>query len=116
MSKSVLVCGGRDFYDWKKLSVYLGAYHDEYGIEHLIHGNACGADWLAKAWAHFKGIPQTPFPADWKTHKYAAGAIRNKQMLDEGSPDLVVAFPGGNGTKDMIRQAKKAGVEVLEVS
>lgn len=28
----------------------------------------------------------------------AAGAIRNQQMLDEGKPDLVVAFKGGRGT------------------
>ena len=36
-------------------------------------------------------------------------------MLDEGKPDLVVAFPGGTGTADMIRRAKKAGVEVKEI-
>lgn len=36
-------------------------------------------------------------------------------MLDEGKPDLVVVFPGGTGTADMVRRAKKAGVEVIEV-
>ena len=36
-------------------------------------------------------------------------------MLMEGKPDLVVAFPGGAGTANMIKQARKAGVEVIEV-
>ena len=29
-------------------------------------------------------------------------------------PDLVIAFPGGHGTADMVRRAKVAGVVVLE--
>jgi hypothetical protein len=37
-------------------------------------------------------------------------------MLDEGKPDLVVAFPGGGGTKDMITRALGAGVSVHEVN
>ncbi|MEM9912925.1 MAG: hypothetical protein AAF922_19365 [Pseudomonadota bacterium] len=44
----------------------------------------------------------------------AAGPIRNKEMLDEGCPDLVVAFPGGRGTANMVKQAQAAGVEVLD--
>jgi hypothetical protein len=36
-------------------------------------------------------------------------------MLEYG-PDLVVAFPGGRGTADMVRRAKAAGCEVLEVT
>lgn len=36
-------------------------------------------------------------------------------MLDE-QPELVVAFPGGKGTADMVRKAKQAGLEVVMVS
>jgi len=36
-------------------------------------------------------------------------------MLDEGRPTLVVEFPGGRGTADLIRRARSAGVEVIEV-
>jgi hypothetical protein len=36
-------------------------------------------------------------------------------MLDEGNPDLG-AFPGGGGTKDMVRRAVKAGVPIHEVN
>jgi hypothetical protein len=35
-------------------------------------------------------------------------------MLDEGKPQLVVAFPGGRGTADMIGRARAAGVPVVE--
>ena len=36
-------------------------------------------------------------------------------LLDEGKPDLVVAFPGGGGTADMILRAERAGVPVRQV-
>jgi len=36
-------------------------------------------------------------------------------MIDEGVPDLLVAFPGVKRTADMIRRARKAGVTVLVV-
>jgi formate dehydrogenase assembly factor FdhD len=32
--------------------------------------------------------------------------------LSKGKPDLVVAFPGGRGTADMVRKAQTAGVPV----
>jgi acyl-CoA synthetase (NDP forming) len=57
----------------------------------------------------------TSFPANWKKHGKSAGPIRNQLMLDVGKPDLVIAFPGGSGTADMIRRARKAGVPVKEI-
>jgi phosphoribosylformylglycinamidine (FGAM) synthase-like amidotransferase family enzyme len=36
-------------------------------------------------------------------------------MLDESMPHLVIAFPGGRGTADMVKRSKAAGVHVLEV-
>jgi predicted Rossmann-fold nucleotide-binding protein len=36
-------------------------------------------------------------------------------MLTKGKPDIVIAFPGGSGTADMICQARKAGVPVEEI-
>jgi len=48
-------------------------------------------------------------------HGRAAGPVRNAQMLAEGKPDFVVAFPGGRGTADMCKQARARGVKVVEV-
>lgn len=118
----VLVCGGRDFYDWDLLSTELEKIHfnnlslNKDAEFHVIQGGAIGADFLAKAWAEFMGFTHQTFKADWDKHKYAAGPIRNQQMIDEGKPDLVVAFPGGNGTKDMIRKAIKNNIEVVEIN
>jgi hypothetical protein len=63
-------------------------------------------------WAIEAGIPVKPYPADWRLHGRAAGPIRNTLMLVEGRPDLVVAFPGGQGTADMTKKALRAGVKV----
>jgi len=65
-----------------------------------------------------KAMQLAPYPADWKRYGYKAGPIRNKQMLVEGKPDVVLAFPRGSlsetrGTKDMVKQARKAGVRTI---
>jgi hypothetical protein len=54
--------------------------------------------------------------ADWGQYGAPAGPIRNKTMLTQGRPDVVLAFPGGTGTADMKRQARRAGVRVVEVT
>lgn len=36
-------------------------------------------------------------------------------MIDEGKPDLVVAFPGGRGTADMVNKALAAGIKVIRI-
>ena len=108
----VLVCGGRD-YD-NKIGVFgiLGATHETLGIQTVIHGNAKGADSLADEWARENSVEVIPCPADWETHGKAAGPIRNLEMLQH-KPDLVIAFPGGNGTKDMVDKAKREGIPVI---
>lgn len=117
----VLVCGGRDYFDYVTFDKELSDIYSEFceGEDPdevvVIQGGASGADMLAKGWSKSLNFKCEEYPADWKTHGKAAGPIRNQKMLDEGKPDLVVAFPGGSGTADMVRRAKKAGVEVVEV-
>lgn len=55
------------------------------------------------------------FPAPWDFHKNSAGPIRNAWMLRFGQPDLVLAMPGGTGTADMVKKARAAHVEVIQV-
>jgi len=76
---------------------------------------ASGADILGWQYAKEKQIPTLEFPANWKLHGKQAGFIRNLQMLKEGKPDLVVAFPGGPGTAHTVREAKALGIQVLRV-
>jgi len=110
----LLVCGGRDYSRASVVRATLDAIHAETPVTLVIHGGATGADHLAWLWAESKRVPSDSYPAKWSEHGKAAGPIRNEQMLAR-KPDLVVAFPGGNGTAHMVRIAKKAGVKVLEV-
>ncbi|MBI2806512.1 MAG: DUF2493 domain-containing protein [Planctomycetes bacterium] len=108
----VLVTGGRDFGDRVLLVEALDRLHATHVFTVLIHGDASGADRLAGEWATATGIPVEAHPAEWKKHGRAAGPIRNSKMLEE-KPELVIAFPGGKGTADMVKKAKAAGLEVV---
>lgn len=112
----VLVCGGRDFADRRAVFGALEALNTERGIGCIIHGAARGADSLAGDWATANGVLAECHPADWEAHGKAAGPIRNASMLESSKPDLVVAFPGGRGTADMVARARAAGVEVIEIA
>jgi len=104
----VLVTGGRDFDDAEWLETVLGWLP----IAAIVEGCARGADRLAELYAYDHRITLYHYPADWKMHGKAAGLIRNGQML-HARPDLVVAFPGGRGTADMVRRAQAAGVRII---
>jgi hypothetical protein len=119
MSKGIriIACGGRDFDDCVTIRRALFALHEgpRGPITLLIHGNARGADTEAGRWARDFNIPCGAVPAEWAKYGKRAGPIRNKAMLGQHI-DLVLAFPGGSGTADMKRQARRAGVEVIEVA
>jgi hypothetical protein len=130
----ILVCGSRTWTDKKAIRDALnrvtaigglgemaGCVIDQDTLT-LIHGCAPGADRLSEeVWRELWGRPPLHpenivlrFPAQWDKYGRAAGAIRNKQMLDESQPELVLAFWDGHsrGTKNMIELAKRAGVPV----
>lgn len=131
MPFTVLVCGGRDFADEKWVHLELDVIHRGRKITRLVHGNAEGADKLAATWGFKNHVLVVSYPADWNNldmpgavlrrgpggnlYNAAAGPIRNREMLEAEKPDLVLAFPGGTGTKDMIEKANKRGFKVLEV-
>ena len=107
----VLVCGGRDC-DPDKVRGWLDT-NDNASWETIIHGGARGADSSAGEWAQDVGLKVEIYRPDWGAHGKAAGPKRNQQMLDEGKPDLVIAFPGGRGTDDMVRRTEKAKIEII---
>lgn len=112
----VAVTGGRKYDDADHVYRTLWEIHREHGISRLIEGEATGADSIAKAWAVHNFIELDPYPAKWKKPgggiDYGAGPRRNQKMIDEGKPDLLVAFPGHRGTADMVRRATEAGIPV----
>jgi hypothetical protein len=101
----ILVCGGRDFADEGMVRAVLGRLLRPGDV--VVHGAARGADSLAGKVAHEMGNEVRAYPANWRAHGRAGGAIRNAEMLDLERPEVVVAFPGGAGTRDMIGKATR---------
>jgi hypothetical protein len=107
----VAVTGGRDFLrEWAEQDCFdiLDEAHLRSRIRVLIHGNAAGLDKTAGKWARkTPGVIEFEFDADWGFNGDAAGPRRNRQMLRLGKPDVVIAFPGGAGTRNMKMQTKR---------
>ena len=122
----VLVCGGRNYNNVNKVFEILDGIDngtatipgDKDGeiITTIISGCAKGADTHGISYAQQHNLRLEKYPANWNKHGRAAGPIRNKQMIDEGKPDLVVAFPGGRGTANMCKQARDNDITVMEIS
>lgn len=94
------------------LNEELDYFHSRCPITELAHGDAKGADRMARDWAKKRGIKVEKYPADWDEHGDAAGPIRNQEMLDDFEPDAVIAFEGHKGTLDMVHRARRYKVTV----
>lgn len=114
---TVIVCGGRDYYRRDVVDAALTELHERFGLRVVRTGCAAGADTHAAMWAdRSRDIRSERFAPDWQKYGKAAGPIRNATMLDAApAPDLVVAFPGGKGTADMVSRARRGGLPVWEV-
>lgn len=110
----VLVCGGRNFCDSRLLFEEINSLHKKTPFTVLIEGDAYGADKMSEVWATINDVPVVKYPAKWWLHGNSAGYKRNMEMLRDGKPNLVVAFPGGKGTQMMMRLARDRGIEVIE--
>ena len=115
---AVLITGGRD-------------YDDEVAVDRIVQtfprgtlvitGGADGTDLHADNAADRHGYPCASLPYFHWLGKYG-GPERNTYMVailcalrDAGWLVKVVAFPGGRGTANCVRQAKRAGLAVQHV-
>ena len=113
----LLVCGGRDFDDIEFAVTILNRIHQSNQVTTLIAGGARGADTIAEAWADEMGIEKEIYPVtneDWRVYGKRAGILRNEQMLKEGKPDGVMAFPGGRGTAHMVKISDIPWIEIWQ--
>ena len=117
----IVVTGGRYGNDEALVDRALSAIHRKHGITVLINGRCkvrgqdSGFDHLSRQWAIRHGIEVEDYPADWSLGR-GAGPLRNQRMIDEGKPDNCVAFPGGDGTADMVRRCEAAGMRPWRVA
>jgi hypothetical protein len=120
----VLVCGSREWCDKSGVCFILNSIQEEHSSAEIfssfretplviIQGECRGPDTYAKEWAQERSIECLSFPADWSQGK-RAGPERNKKMLQEGKPDLVLAFTDdletSRGTRSMVTLAREAGI------
>lgn len=112
-----IIAGGRKYrLTWEDVA-YLNS--EAWRIAEVVTGDCkTGADADAKEWADDLGIPVITFPADWGNLGKSAGPIRNSAMVEfvttkTNLMPMLIAFPGGRGTADIIRKARAAGMEVV---
>ncbi len=114
--KTWLICGGRDFADQAMFDGAMGDLIRLMGCPSMIvHGAALGADEMGRRWAQKMAIHEHGYPAQWQLQGKSAGPKRNQDMIEREKIDLVVAFPGGRGTADMVARARAANIEVAEI-
>lgn len=113
---TVLVTGGRNYHNRQHVFETLDTINAQHPIGYIVQGGAFGADLWARQWARERRVPLDTCYPDWRRHGPAGGPLRNQAMLDKYRPKLVIAFPGGTGTADMIRRAKAASIPVKAVT
>ena len=110
----LLICGSRKFTNYAKVKRVI----EQMSPDYLIFGDCRGVDTLAHEAAHEIGIAHDePYIADWDKSPRGGGAIRNKEMLKTGKPDVVAAIFDdriNKGTTLMANLARDAGVPVVE--
>jgi hypothetical protein len=111
----LIIAGGRDFDDFKKLCMVCDhmlsrVIEEGYKIT-VVCGMAKGADTLGEKYAKKRGFDIAYFPAGWNKYGKKAGYLRNQQMLDyaRGTEGACIAFWDGKsrGTKNMIDLCNK---------
>lgn len=108
----VIVTGGRDYFDFEVVKKVLDGFPH---LSTIIQGGADGADKCARKYADYAGKLRVTYQADWRNQGKSAGPIRNTKMLKDNPTALVVAFPGGRGTKNCVETATKLNMPVLVV-
>lgn len=59
----------------------------------VMHSGEGALDAEVQAWAQGAGVVCETWSADWDAHPKNAGYVRNEQLVGEGDPHLLIAFP-----------------------
>lgn len=78
----------------------------------ILSGHCHGADLLGERYALERGYRLEIYRAQWTEYGPSAGPRRNRRMAERA--DALIAFWNGmsNGTRNMIEEARKAGLDV----
>ena len=71
---------------------------------------------MLEDWAREAGVDVVRYPPNWKMYGKQAERRRNRFMLTDSRPDVVIALPGGDDTCALISRARAAGIHVVTVN
>lgn len=112
----VIVTGGRSFDDKELVRKALRVI----GATHVVHGDCSGVDSIARDWARDNNKMQSAYPIsdeEWNKFGRAAGPMRNRRMLKDNTDSAcLLAFTGGNGTKNCVETAKSFKIMVMQIA
>lgn len=109
----LIVAGGRD-YSLSELDYgILTGIHLAIGISEIVSGGCAGADSGGERWAAEHQVSIKYFIPLWAERGKAAGPLRNGEMAKYGN--ALIAFPGGRGTANMVKQARDNGLHIWDL-
>lgn len=118
----VVVTGSRHWLDARAVRMSLDEYFNcvaevDHGsaIARVAAGDATGVDDAAIMWARSKGLECAVYPAEWTRYGRIAGPARNERMLLAERPTALLAFPGGAGTDDCVKRARRLGILIVHM-
>ena len=108
----VIIAGGRNFNDYRKLCLFCDNALSKKSEVEIVSGTANGADKLGEKYADERKLSISQFPANWDKYGKSAGYKRNSQMAKYA--DALIAFWDGKskGTKHMIDLANREKLKV----
>lgn len=110
----IFISGRKDYIDWETFQEQMNLLFSQLGeITEIACGGWLGVDGMVDDYAWKHNIPCKKYPIEWKKHGNLAGRIRNRLMLKEFQPDVVVSFCGDWQTADMIDRAQTSGVRTI---
>lgn len=116
----VIVTGGRDYDDPIMVDEILDFLRPDLLVE---GGCKTGADKFARDWAYESResggrVISDTVDAEWNKYGRSAGPVRNLAMVSKYARKenvIIVAFPGGSGTANCVKNAKELNMIVLKV-
>jgi len=113
-SGKTIIAGSRGIVDYTLVEEAIK--ESNFCIQEVVSGTAKGVDKLGEEYAIKHCIPLSRFPillSDWNKHGRFVGYARNSQMADYAD-SLIALWDGkSKGTKHMIDDAKKKGLNVF---
>lgn len=108
----LLVCGGRHFDDAALVEGGLTAFHTASPISVVIHGGLPGIGMPLESWARRNAIHVIRYPANFTLGK-RGDSTRDEFMLADSRPDMLLVFPGGRRTAELLHEANRTQVPVM---